>query len=132
MAGIRPRNILFAVYALAGLLAGVAGVFTTANVMTVEVAKTGLNMELDAILAVVIGGTSLAGGKFSLGGSAIGALLIVTLDKTVTFLSIPSAATPAFKAAVIVVVCLLQSERVRAWFVRRRRPAARTTQEVPA
>jgi simple sugar transport system permease protein len=107
-------------------------VFTTANVMTVEVAKTGLNMELDAILAVVIGGTSLAGGKFSLGGSAIGALLIVTLDKTVTFLSIPSAATPAFKAAVIVVVCLLQSERVRAWFVRRRRPAARTTQEVPA
>jgi galactofuranose transport system permease protein len=135
MAGIRPRNILFAVYALAGLLAGVAGVFTTANVMTVEVAKTGLNMELDAILAVVIGGTSLAGGKFSLGGSAIGALLIVTLDKTVTFLSIPSAATPAFKAAVIVVVCLLQSERVRALFVRRRRPTDRPsarTQEVPA
>jgi simple sugar transport system permease protein len=129
MAGIRPRNILFAVYALSGLLAGVAGVFTTANVMTVEVAKTGMNMELDAILAV--GGTSLAGGKFSLGGSAIGALLIVTLDKTVTFLSVPSAATPAFKAAVIVVVCLLQSERVRALFVRRRRPVGRT-QEVPA
>lgn len=120
MAGIRPRNILFTVYALSGLLAGMAGIFTTANVMTVEVAKTGMNMELDAILAVVIGGTSLAGGKFSLGGSVIGALLIVTLDKTITFLSIPSAATPAFKAVVIVVICLLQSERVRALFTRRR------------
>lgn len=120
MSGIRPRNILFTVYAVSGLLAGMAGVFTTANVMTVEVAKTGMNMELDAILAVVIGGTSLAGGKFSLGGSVIGAFLIVTLDKTITFLSIPSAATPAFKAAVIVVVCLLQSPRVRELFTRRR------------
>jgi simple sugar transport system permease protein len=120
MSGIRPRNILFTVYAVSGLLAGMAGVFTTANVMTVEVAKTGMNMELDAILAVVIGGTSLAGGKFSLGGSVIGAFLIVTLDKTITFLSIPSAATPAFKAAVIVVVCLLQSPRVRDLFTRRR------------
>lgn len=125
MAGIRPRNILFTVYAVSGLLAGMAGVFTTANVMTVEVAKTGMNMELDAILAVVIGGTSLAGGKFSLGGSVIGALLIVTLDKTITFLSIPSAATPAFKAVVIVIICLLQSERVRALFTHRRpRPPA--------
>jgi simple sugar transport system permease protein len=120
MSGIRPRNILFTVYAVSGLLAGMAGVFTTANVMTVEVAKTGMNMELDAILAVVIGCTSLAGGKFSLGGSVIGAFLIVTLDKTITFLSIPSAATPAFKAAVIVVVCLLQSPRVRDLFTRRR------------
>lgn len=120
MAGIRPRNILFTVYALSGLLAGMAGIFTTANVMTVEVAKTGMNMELDAILAVVIGGTSLAGGKFSLGGSVIGALLIVTLDKTITFLSIPSAATPAFKAVVIVIICLLQSERVRVLFTKRR------------
>ncbi|WP_448630851.1 ABC transporter permease [Cellulomonas soli] len=120
MSGIRPRNILFTVYAVSGLLAGMAGVFTTANVMTVEVAKTGMNMELDAILAVVIGGTSLAGGKFSLGGSVIGAFLIVTLDKTITFLSIPSAATPAFKAVVIVVVCLMQSPRVRELFTRRR------------
>lgn len=132
MAGIRPRNILFAVYALSGVLAGMAGVFTTANVMTVEVAKTGMNMELDAILAVVVGGTSLAGGKFSLGGSAIGALLIVTLDKTVTFLSIPSAATPAFKAAVIVVVCLMQSERVRAATTRLLRTRRTLTSEVPA
>ncbi|WP_369796407.1 ABC transporter permease [Plantibacter sp. Leaf314] len=119
MAGIRPIGILIAVYIVSSVLAGVAGIFSTASVMTVEVAKTGLNAEMDAILAVVIGGTSLAGGKFSITGSVIGALLIATLDKTIVFLSIPSSATPAFKAVVIVIICLLQSQRVRALFARR-------------
>ena len=82
--------------------------------MTVDVSQTGYQMELDAILAVVIGGTSLAGGKFSIVGAAVGALLIATLDKTVVFLGVPPSATPAFKAIVIIVLCLLQSERVRA------------------
>ena len=84
-------------------------------------------MELDAILAVVIGGTSLAGGKFSILGSTIGALLIATLNKTVLFLGIPAAATPAFKALVIIVLVLLQSERVRSWvFERSKSPGAPT------
>lgn len=128
MAGIRPIGILISVYIVSAVLAGIAGIFSTASVMTVEVAKTGLNAEMDAILAVVIGGTSLAGGKFSLTGSVIGALLIATLDKTIVFLSIPSSATPAFKAIVIVVICLLQSQRVRALFARRR---SRTTPSAP-
>ncbi len=62
--------------------------------MTVDVSQTGYQFELDAILAVVIGGTSLAGGKFSLAGAAIGAVLIATLDKTVVFLGVPASATP--------------------------------------
>ena len=91
-------------------------------------------MELDAILAVVIGGTSLAGGKFSIVGSAIGALLIATLDKTVVFLGIPASATPAFKAIVIIVLVPAavragalvgpRAREVRARPVRPRRPAA--------
>ena len=80
-----------------------------------SVGGTGNLMELDAILAVVIGGTSLAGGKFSIVGSTVGALLIATLNKTVLFLGIPAAATPAFKAIVIIVLVLLKSERVRSW-----------------
>jgi ribose/xylose/arabinose/galactoside ABC-type transport system permease subunit len=131
MAGIRPVGILIAVYIVSGVLAGVAGIFSTASVMTVEVAKTGLNAEMDAILAVVIGGTSLAGGKFSLTGSVIGALLIATLDKTIVFLSIPSSATPAFKAVVIVIICLLQSQRVRALFARRKSSRTTPTSSVP-
>ena len=120
MAGIRPVGILISVYIGSAVLAGIAGIFSTASVMTVEVAKTGMTAEMDAILAVVIGGTSLAGGKFSLTGSIIGALLIATLDKTIVYMSIPSSATPAFKAVVIVIICLLQSPRVRAMFSQRR------------
>ena len=120
LAGVNRRGLLFAVYAISGVMAGIAGIFATASVMTVDVSRTGDQLELDAILAVVIGGTSLAGGKFNITGATVGALLIATLDKTVVFLGISSAATPAFKAIVIVALCLLQSERIRAMFKRRR------------
>ncbi|MBD7958800.1 ABC transporter permease [Microbacterium sp. Sa4CUA7] len=131
MAGIKPRGLLLTVYISSGVLAGIAGVMSVGTVMTVDVSRTGYQLELDAILAVVIGGTSLAGGKFSIGGAAVGALLIATLDKTVLFLGVSSSATPAFKAIVIVVLCLLQSERVRGWFVQRRR-SPRTPSAIPA
>ncbi len=121
MAGIRPAGLLITIYGLSSLLAGIAGVFATASVMTVDISQTGYQMELDAILAVVIGGTSLAGGRFSIAGSVVGALLIATLDKTVVFLGISSSATPAFKAIVIIVLCLLQSDRIREAISRRRR-----------
>lgn len=114
LAGLNRRGLLVFVYAASGLLAGVAGVFATGSVMTVDVSQTGYQLELDAILAVVVGGTSLAGGKFSLAGAATGALLIATLDKTVVFLGVPSSATPAFKAVVIIVLYLAQSPRARA------------------
>jgi len=115
LAGIRPRPILIGVYVLSAALAAVGGLFSVSEVMTVSVGGTGNLMELDAILAVVIGGTSLAGGKFSILGSTIGALLIATLNKTVLFLGIPAAATPAFKALVIIALVLLQSERIRSF-----------------
>ncbi|WP_395244255.1 ABC transporter permease [Agromyces sp. MMS24-K17] len=122
MAGIKPSGLLLTVYILSAVLAGIAGIMSVGTVMTVDVSRTGYQMELDAILAVVIGGTSLSGGKFSIGGAVVGALLIATLDKTIVFLGISSSATPAFKAIVIVVLCLLQSQRVRSWFVQRRKP----------
>lgn len=121
MAGIKPKGLLLTAYILSGILAGVAGIMSVGSVMTVDISRTGYQLELDAILAVVIGGASLAGGKFSLSGAFVGALLIATLDKTVLYLGVSSSATPAFKAIVIVVLCLLQSQRVRSWFRRRRR-----------
>ena len=124
LAGIRPRPILIAVYVLAAALAAIGGLFSVSEVMTVSVSGTGNLMELDAILAVVIGGTSLAGGKFSILGSTVGALLIATLNKTVLFLGVAAAATPAFKAIVIIALVLLQSERVRAFVLPRTRKNA--------
>jgi len=108
LAGLNRRALLITVYTLSAFLAGIAGVFSTGTVMTVDVSQTGYQFELDAILAVVIGGTSLA-------GAAIGAVLIATLDKTVVFLGIPASATPAFKAAVIIVLYVAQSRRFRGW-----------------
>jgi simple sugar transport system permease protein len=135
MAGIKPRGLIIAVYAISGVLAGIAGVFAVSSAMTVDVSRTGYQIELDAILAVVIGGTALAGGKFSLGGATVGAILIATLDKTVVFLGVSSSATPAFKAAVIIVICLLQSKRVRAFVTQRRArgvPPPKETGSLPA
>ncbi|MGN7949721.1 ABC transporter permease [Microbacterium sp. 22215] len=120
MAGIKPKGLLLTAYIMSGILAGIAGIMSVGSVMTVDISRTGYQLELDAILAVVIGGASLAGGKFSLSGAFVGALLIATLDKTVLYLGVSSSATPAFKAIVIVVLCLLQSQRVRSWFRRRR------------
>ena len=131
MAGIRPNGILLTVYLVSGMLAAIGGVFSVGSVMVVDIAGTGYQSELDAILAVVVGGTSLAGGKFSIRGAVIGALLIATLDKTVLLLGISGAATPAFKAVVIVLLCLLQSQRVRTLFTQRRKADPAAPAELP-
>lgn len=120
MAGIRSGRILFMVYAISGLLAAVAGIFSVAYIGTVEVSSsgTGSGMEMDAILAVVIGGTSLAGGKFNLGGTVLGAFVITALNQVVVYLGVSSAAVPAFKALVIIFICILQAPNVHGWFSR--------------
>lgn len=112
MTGIKPKKILFMVYAVSGLLAAVAGLFATASVMRVDVGKTGQDLEMYAILAVVIGGTSLLGGKFSLTGSALGAVIIAMIRKTIITLGIDSAATPAFFALVVIVICVMQAPKI--------------------
>lgn len=127
LAGVNKRAILFTVYVASAVLGGIAGIFATATVMTVDVSNTGNQLELDAILAVVIGGTSLAGGKFSIRGAAVGAVLIATLDKTVVFLGVPSSATPAFKAIVIVALFLIQSPWLGNQLARLRKPKAPTS-----
>lgn len=122
MAGIKSARILFLVYVVSGLLAAIAGIFSVAYIGRVEVASsgTGAAMEMDAILAVVIGGTSLAGGKFSLWGSTLGAFIITALNDTVVYLGVSSAAIPAFKAIVIIFICLMQSPQLREKFTRRK------------
>jgi simple sugar transport system permease protein len=108
-AGVRARGLLFAVYTFSAFCAGIAGLILTANTTAADANSTGLFIELDAILAVVIGGTSLAGGRYSLAGTLIGALVIQTLVTTVYTVGIPPIATMVFKAAVVTAVCLLQS-----------------------
>ncbi|CAG5076208.1 MAG: sugar ABC transporter permease [Thermobacillus sp.] len=113
LAGIRSRSILLAVYMFCALCAGIAGLITSSNVSSADGNNAGLWIELDAILAVVIGGTSLSGGRFSLTGTLAGALLIQTLTTTIYMLGVPPEITLVVKAFVVLAVCLIQSPSFR-------------------
>jgi galactofuranose transport system permease protein len=112
-AGVKARSITFWVYALGGLCAGIAGLIVSSNVKSADGNNAGLLFELDAILAVVLGGTSLAGGRFTLMGSVVGALVIQTLTTTIYAAGVPPEVVLVVKAVVVFVVSILQSDRVR-------------------
>ena len=112
LAGVRSRGIIFGAYVVSGTLAGVAGVIYSSNIMAADANAAGDLIELYAILAVVLGGTSLTGGKFTIAGTVVGVLIIQTLESTILFLGVSSAQSPVFFAAVVVVVVLIQSPRL--------------------
>jgi galactofuranose transport system permease protein len=114
LAGIRARRITVMVYVVSGAFAGLAGLIYSANIKSADSISAGNLIELDAILAVVIGGTALIGGRFSIAGTVIGALLIQSLQVTVVAVGVPSKATLLFKAVVVVALCLSQSTVFRA------------------
>ncbi|MEI7031244.1 ABC transporter permease [Streptomyces pratensis] len=134
LAGVRSRTITWTVYVFAGLCAGVAGLMISSNVNAADANNAGLWIEMDAILAVVIGGTSLAGGRYSLVGTMLGALVIQTLTTTVYTIGVPTDVTLVFKAVVVILVCLLQSPRTTKMLRARRNTAVPTSrsQEVAA
>jgi galactofuranose transport system permease protein len=119
--GINAKQIKFLVYTFSGLCAGLAGLVACSNIRSADANNIGLYLELDAILAVVVGGTSLAGGRFYLIGAVIGGLFIQTLTTTLYARNVSSDISPVPKALVIIAVCLFQSEVFRArlgYFVR--------------
>jgi galactofuranose transport system permease protein len=123
-AGINTDLMKLAVYSICGLLAGVAGLIVVTDVGEADPSNAGMLLELDAILATVIGGTSLLGGRFYLLGSLIGAILIQTLTTTILTRGVGVEWTQVVKAIVIIAVCLLQSEQFRKTvFARWRRSA---------
>jgi ribose/xylose/arabinose/galactoside ABC-type transport system permease subunit len=113
LSGVRSKTLTWTVYTASGLFAGLAGLLISADTMAADANNAGVFIELDAILAVVIGGTALSGGKFNLSGTMVGALVIATLRRTVTVVGISPLVTPLFMALVVIVVTLLQSPRVR-------------------
>ncbi len=117
--GINARAVQLAVYVFCSVCAALAALITIGDIGRVEPDRLGQLLELDAITAVVVGGTVLTGGRFSLTGSIIGAILIQTLTTTLIRQGMPSDVAPVPKALVILGVCLLQSDQLRARFRRR-------------
>ena len=118
--GISARALIFWVYGFCGVTAAVAGVIVASNVKSADGNNAGLMMELDAILAVALGGTLLDGGRFSLVGTLIGALILQTLSYAIYSLGVPPEINLVVKAIVVFVVCLIQSESLRKMLFQRR------------
>ena len=95
-----------------GLCAGIAGLIICADIKAADANNAGLFLELDAIAAVIIGGT-MWGGRFTLAGSIIGTLIIQSLTTTILTRGIAPEITLVFKAVVIIGVAMIQSEEFR-------------------
>jgi simple sugar transport system permease protein len=112
-AGINVNAVKLFVYAFSGLCAGMAGLIATADIKAADLSNIGLNSELDAILAAVIGGTLFSGGKFNLTGAVFGALIMQTLTTQIYMNGLDKAYTLVIKAAIVIVVCLMQSPALK-------------------
>ena len=111
--GISEKNIKLLAYTFCGFCAAIAGLILSSYVHSADGNNNGLNYELDAILAVVIGGTLMAGGRFSLFASVLGALIIWTFTITMYTFGVPANALLAARAVLVLVVILLYSDYTR-------------------
>ncbi|MDF2523529.1 MAG: monosaccharide transporter rane protein family [Clostridiales bacterium] len=108
--GIKVQKLIYLVYGFSGLCAGIAGLVISSMVKAADGNNAGLGYEMDAILAVALGGNSMNGGKFSIMGSIIGALIIQSLTTTMYAIGISPQVLPVVKAIVVITICLIQSE----------------------
>jgi ribose/xylose/arabinose/galactoside ABC-type transport system permease subunit len=113
LAGVNATVLLIAVYMAMGLCAALAGMIVTADIRGADANNAGLWLELDAILAVVIGGTSLLGGRFSLIASLIGAMIIQSINTGILLSGFPPEFNLVIKAAIILAILVVQSPAAR-------------------
>jgi ribose/xylose/arabinose/galactoside ABC-type transport system permease subunit len=112
LAGVRVHRTKIAVYALSGLLAGLAGLIETARLGASDAQKVGLNIELDAIAATVVGGTPLTGGRATVVGTLIGALIMQVITTGFVMNGISYAWSLVIKAAIIIVAVYIQRPKL--------------------
>lgn len=121
-AGIRSSLLLLVVYVFSGLCAAIAGVIVAADIHGADANNAGLWLELDAILAVVIGGTSLLGGRFSIPLSVLGAMVIQAMNTGILVSGFPPEFNLIVKAGMIIAILILQSPVAGRLFRRGGRP----------
>jgi simple sugar transport system permease protein len=119
-AGIRASALLLLVYAFAGLCAAIAGLIVAGDIRGADANNAGLWLELDAILAVVIGGTSLLGGRFSIPMSVVGAMIIQAMNTGILISGFSPEFNLVVKSGVIIVILVLQSPMAASILQKRR------------
>ena len=124
LSGVSTGVLLIAAYVLSGLCAAIAGIIAAADIRGADANNAGLWLELDAILAVVVGGTSLLGGRFSIAASLLGALIIQSINTGILLSGFPPEFNLIIKAAIIVLILVIQSPRAQTAFAFLSRPKA--------
>ncbi|HBX8294304.1 TPA: ABC transporter permease [Klebsiella pneumoniae] len=110
-AGVNTRIVVMLAYVLSGVCAAIAGIIVAADIRGADANNAGLWLELDAILAVVIGGASLMGGRFNLLLSVVGALIIQGMNTGILLSGFPPELNQVVKAVVVLCVLIVQSPR---------------------
>ncbi|MEW4457889.1 ABC transporter permease [Roseibium algicola] len=113
LAGINSRVLIISVYLISGVCAALAGVIVAADIKGADANNAGLWLELDAILAVVIGGNSLLGGRFSIMASLLGALIIQSVNSVILLSGMPPEFNLVIKALIIIAILVIQSPTVK-------------------
>lgn len=113
--GLNPTLIKFITFVLLGLCVAVVGLIKVSRLSTINYSVVAKDIEMDAILAVALGGNSLAGGKFNMWASILGAYVIQLLTTTLYKFDVSSAALPAYKAIVVIVLVILSAPSVKGW-----------------
>ncbi len=122
--GINSDMICWMCYIICGLCAGIAGVVNSSRIYSADSNNIGLEFEMDAILAVALGGNSLGGGKFSLISSIIGAYTIQALTTTLFAMGVKTEQAPVVKAIVIIIIVAAQAPALKEFIKDRKAKAA--------
>ena len=118
ISGINSDQICFLCYLICGICAGIAGIVGSSRIYSADSNNIGLNYELDAILAVALGGNSLGGGKFNMAGSIIGAYTIQAITTTLLAMGVSTDQAPVVKAIIVVIIVVVQAPTFKAWIER--------------
>lgn len=111
--GINPAFVKFLTYVILGLCVAVAALIKVSRISSINYSVIAKDIEMDAILAVALGGNALSGGKFNMWGSILGAYVIQFLTTTLYKFNVASNALPAYKAIVVILLVVLSAPKVR-------------------
>ena len=111
--GINPTLIMFISFVILGLCVAVAALIKVSRLSTINYSVIAKDIEMDAILAVALGGNSLSGGKFNMWSSILGAYVIQFLTTTLYKFNVQSDALAAYKAVVVILLVVFSAPTVR-------------------
>lgn len=108
LSGVNVKRVKRRVYALTGLLVAVAAIIQTSRIGSMDYASAGSGFEMDAIAAVIVGGTSMSGGRGSVIGTVFGTLIVAVMNNLLNLIGVDPYLSSAFKGAIIIAAVLLQ------------------------